>query len=266
MEGKIIAPAPWSLADSIAHLEHPQLAGNINVARPEIGLHAIALDHDSMPCRLFCTQRSSESAAITTISSSESSPLWPLTVAEAYVRGRDLVASYRSTDSWPYSPQLYWQAGTLDAVDGAIASLSHLVSLQTHLLDTHPRVHVASQVPSGELLMISINENGVADVEPVTQDVVTAPTASICCALWRLPNRRLSYAEIVSVQDVRQIEFRFGPNRTLAARWHLFAEFLEKGVIRRARVHAALLPRANDTELAMECCEAASLCPLPLTT
>ena len=44
------------------------------------------------------------------------------------------------------------------------------------------------------------------------------------------------------------------------------ADFLEKGVIRRARVHAAVLPRENDVELALECCRAIENRPLPLTT
>lgn len=262
MEDKSNAPAVWSLKDTVAHLETGQLAGSVDVARPERGLHTTALDRDSNSCRLFCTQRLGESAG----RPHESSSLWPLAVAETYVRGSDLVASYQSAEAWPYSPQLYWQAGTLEAIDGALASLSLLVSVQTHLLDTHPKIHVTSQVPSGDLLLVSIAENGAASVEPVTQEGITPPNASICCALWRLQGGTLSYAEVVSAQDVQQIEFQLGPQRVLAARWHLFAEFLEKGVIRRARVHAALLPRTHDTELAIECCEATSKCPLPLTT
>ena len=41
----------------------------------------------------------------------------------------------------------------------------------------------------------------------------------------------------------------------------MFADFLEKGVIRRARVHAAVLPRENDVELAIECCRAIEQLP-----
>jgi hypothetical protein len=48
--------------------------------------------------------------------------------------------------------------------------------------------------------------------------------------------------------------------------WRLFSEFLEKGVIRRARVHAAILPRQNDLEIAAACCAAIDRLELPLTT
>ena len=56
--------------------------------------------------------------------------------------------------------------------------------------------------------------------------------------------------------------FRPGASGIAVAEWHLFADFLEKGVIRRARVHAALLPRENDFELAVECCRAMEQMPV----
>ncbi len=51
----------------------------------------------------------------------------------------------------------------------------------------------------------------------------------------------------------------------MSAKWELFADFLEKGVIRRARVYGVLLPREDDIELALECCAAVQQIPLPLT-
>ena len=52
----------------------------------------------------------------------------------------------------------------------------------------------------------------------------------------------------------------------MAFEWRLFAEFLEKGVIRRARVHGAIVPRKNDIEIAAACCRAIDGLELPLTT
>jgi hypothetical protein len=51
-----------------------------------------------------------------------------------------------------------------------------------------------------------------------------------------------------------------------SARWTLFAEFLEKGVIRRARLHSAFLSRENDLHFAAACCDAIQRDSLPLTT
>jgi hypothetical protein len=83
--------------------------------------------------------------------------------------------------------------------------------------------------------------------------------------LWRL-STELSYIEIVLQSDVHAIEFEPTAAEGCFLKWRLFSEFLEKGVIRRARVHAVLLPHAGDTELAIECCLAAGDSPLPLTT
>jgi hypothetical protein len=52
----------------------------------------------------------------------------------------------------------------------------------------------------------------------------------------------------------------------MAFEWRLFAEFLEKGVIRRARIHGAIVPRDNDVEIAAACCKAIDGLELPLTT
>src|SRR4051794_6716645 len=65
---------------------------------------------------------------------------WPLRAADVYIRGDDLVASYEPAADWPFSPQLYWQSGPLRQLDGVCASLSLLVSVQTQLLDTFPRI------------------------------------------------------------------------------------------------------------------------------
>jgi hypothetical protein len=50
------------------------------------------------------------------------------------------------------------------------------------------------------------------------------------------------------------------------AQWTLFAEFLEKGVIRRARLHSAFLRREHDLDIAAACCVTIERDSLPLTT
>jgi hypothetical protein len=65
--------------------------------------------------------------------------------------------------------------------------------------------------------------------------------------------------------DFRQLICSSGLRGEQCAEWHLFSDFLEKGVIRRARVYGVLLPRKNDIELALECCSKFERSPLPLT-
>jgi hypothetical protein len=190
---------------------------------------------------------------------------WPLPVVETYVRGDDFVAGYGPTDNWPYSPQLYWRANTLSEVERSLASMSLLVSVQTHLLDTLPRIVVSSEFPSGETHFITIGEIDGAEIVPIESDRALNPIGAVCCTLQRHRSAPISYAQIVVATDFRQLRFDGAPTNQMTAKWELFADFLEKGVIRRARVHGVLLPREEDIELALECCAAVERIPLPLT-
>jgi hypothetical protein len=75
----------------------------------------------------------------------------------------------------------------------------------------------------------------------------------------------LSYVEIMPAGDFHALRLRNEGNGA-AFEWRLFDEFLEKGVIRRARVHAAIVPRESDIEIATACCNAIDGLELPLTT
>src|SRR4051812_21648269 len=106
----------WSLRGNEAELSCGKLSGRIDASRPNAGLHDVAIDDAQQAIGLFHAYRSD-------ITREKS---WPLPVAESYVRGDDLVASYQASDDWPFSPQLYWRANSLRAVDGVFASLSLL--------------------------------------------------------------------------------------------------------------------------------------------
>src|SRR6476660_3249868 len=137
----------WSLRGNVAELSCGKISGRIDASRPNAGLHDVAVDGAEHATNLLRVYRSD-------ITGEKS---WPLPLAESYVRGNDLVASYQATDSWPFSPQLYWRANSLRSVDGVLASASLLVSVQTHLLDTVPQIAVASRVSCEESLLVSAN-------------------------------------------------------------------------------------------------------------
>src|SRR5262249_47890381 len=86
-----------------------------------------------------------------------------------------------------------------------------------------------------------------------------------CCVVMRLADQPLSYIEIMPAGDFHAVR----PSRdkdNVTFEWRLFAEFLEKGVIRRARVHCAIVPRDKDVGIAAACCRAIDRLELPLTT
>lgn len=245
--------AAWTLAGEIASLRCAALSATVNLARPQSGLDALRIENAAVAGHLLAL-------------SPGGGKEWPARVGDSYVRGCDLVATYAATSAWPYAPQIYWSAGELGG-DSTLATLSLLVSIQTNLLDTHPEVDVASRLSSEEVLRLSPAGADDLHVESLPEgETAIQPGAGASCVLWRLADRPVSYAEIVPASDFRRLTVRTARGGFCEARWQLFVEFLEKGVIRRARVHTAFLPRENDVELAAELCRAAENQPLPLTT
>jgi hypothetical protein len=148
-------------------------------------------------------------------------------------------------------------------LNGVHGWLSLLVSVETHLLDTWPRICVGSQLACREVLQID-PAMGTASAIEREQTLQSAP--GICCVLRRLRDVPVSYAEIVPASDFRELTVRRDAPDSFWVEWDLFADFLEKGVIRKARLHGTFLPRENDIGIALECCRAIERRPLPLTT
>jgi hypothetical protein len=239
----------WSLRGTVADLNCGNLSARIDASRPSAGLYDVSIagvQHVSDLLRVHRTDGAVQRS-------------WPLALTESYVRGNDLVASYEATEEWPFSPQLYWQADSLRAVAGVLASASLLVSVQTHLLDTVPQIAVASLVPCDESPVVLVS----GCVQPVVQ--TTLPTNEDCCVVSRLKDVPFSYIEIMPAGDFHATSLH-AEGKGVAFEWRLFAEFLEKGVIRRARLHAAIVPREKDVEIAAACCKAIDRLQLPLTT
>lgn len=248
-------PSIWSLQSTIAHLQYGALAAHVDVARPNVGLQGITLDQAIIDGQLLCATRST---------SGPQKNVWPLPLIETYLRGRDLIASYGPVDDWPYTPNIYWRADSLAAIDDVRASLLLLISVQTQLLDTNPQICVTSELESCEDLYFCWSAGEASEVLPRDRGDVIDPQGTLCCVLRRLDNG-LTYVEIVPTTDFRWARWSSDSPRRSQFSWQLFSEFLEKGVIRRARIHAVIMPQERDLELAAECCAWLEKVPLPLT-
>jgi len=250
----------WKFHSPLGALQCGALQGQVDVARPQLGLHRLSLDLAALNGQICSIERDAESDA--------SAAAWPAKLADAYVRGGDLVATYQATDDWPFAPQVYWRAEMPESMDEVLGSLSLLVSVSTHLLDTHPRISATTQLAADEVLHVAPSDDEDVRTTSLTgrRESVLRPGTDACCLLWRLPGGKISYAEIVPASDFRQLTVRHDKNGACQARWELFADFLEKGVIRRARLQTAFLPRENDAQLAAACCRHFADRPLPLTT
>lgn len=261
MENSATGSETWSFQPPTAELRHTPWSGRVDLSHPELGFHAISVGTGSFTGRILCVRRSQESSD--SRQKHQRTP-WPL--ADAYVRGADLVATYAPSDGWPFSPQIYWRTNPTDRGEQS-CSLSLLVSVQTHLLETWPRINIESDLRSAEILLVSAQANDGIDSNALSHgNHVFYPTASAGCILHRPAGADFSYAEIMPPTDFREMRLSWNADGACHTAWSLFADFLEKGVIWRARLQSLLLPRRRDVELARECCQAIDRRPLPLTT
>jgi hypothetical protein len=139
--------------------------------------------------------------------------------SDAYVRGHDLVVTYRETPERPFTVQVYWSA---TAVQGGELILDATVSIQTRAWEAYPRVTVASKLADSTI--------GTGAEESV--------------ALLRPPGVEWSYAETALPEDFALVAP--AAPACAATLWTFADQFMERGVIRRRRVRGAIVPRVED--------------------
>ena len=232
----------WQLTDSIATLESNDLRARLDLKRPRAGLQFKRMRKDSrLEFNIFgIAQEAVQSTDVVKL--------------DAYVRGRDLVALYDESQPDHLRTQAYWRvlsASDLSASctpESVITAFDLILSVNTNLLDSDPQVTVQSTVPSKGLVS--------------HLDVGSAREAS--AVLVRLADENLNYLEIVHPTDAcRSWIDESGPAHTQINHL-LFQRRLEKGVILRARIRAAIVVSEEAEKLAAEVYEhfAASEPPL----
>jgi hypothetical protein len=234
----------WTIEPPIAKLRCGGLRGLVNFSRPQQGVFDLRFGDRAIDGQLLAVKWAAGAE-----DADNQSAAWPAAVADAYVRDGDLVATYGQMPDWPYAPQIYWRVESVSTLGATIPTLSLLVSIQTDSLDTHPAIRVATRLRAVEVM----------EVGPAAEHDAMA-------RLWRLSEHDLSYLEVVPQSDFGDLAVGGDAAGHLTTEWRLFGEFLEKGVIRRARLLSAFLPRERDEELAAACCGSLQERPLPLTT
>lgn len=259
----------WRIQQTQAILNAPGLTASVDLRRPDDGITNVR--HGEMPAsgaRLLQIRprRGAHRAAL----------------LDAYVRGPDLVASYRPASSESLAIQVYWRFIAFRDLDAV--GLELIVSVQTDLLDDDPCSTVGSELPCGELRQaIRSDPVGFASVDlPAELETSTRRQMGIGLFLYRpdatrtappsenlseanLPagahpthtnSRRASALEMVHPADFAAGEFmRRGGSGLVQSQFALFEERLEKGVIRRARMAAVLLAcDARDDEPVADQC------------
>ncbi len=175
---------------------------------------------------------------------------------DAYVRGNDLVATYEENPPRLVRAQIYWRR--LKAADFSpqfaehvAAALDLIVSVNTSLLDSDPQSKVMSTFPAAHELLSVGGDTSVAE----NQSLLVRPESGGLC-----------YAEMVHPAEFCRTQINAKLDRSPAAViHHLFQERLEKGVILRGWIRAALVARKHDAAAALDAYQHFAAAEPPLT-
>ncbi len=248
----------WHLDPSSARWESARFSAAMELAFPSRGLQAITWDGaalaDAALMQVTVAARGGERAE---------------RIEDAYIRGSDLIVTYAEASDSVVRPQVCWRVvHQPHAASGVV--LEVLVSVQTQCLDSDPRVQVTSVLPGREWMLLTggaaasdCRPVGWPDASPHTVDVAAACQA----LLARLPASACSYGHILTPSDLVHAQLSWdAARRATALETTYFAGRLEKGVLRRARSRAVLMPRAGDAELLVELLLGTVATAPPLTT
>ena len=252
-----MTPPLWQLDRHHARLELDPLEGTIDLSRPGEGLGALRLQSGRLAdARLL-------GIAIPSLSAGDAD-----SVVECYVRGTDLVAVYRESEHWPVQVEARWRAGSRSTPDGPLTTVELAVSVHTALLDSRPELSVQSVLPTEGVRRLVDQSTARFELLDPHGPASIHPGDGPGCLLFRLPESTLSYVEMVHPADFLEdhLEGGVGSGPTVLVRHRLFGGRLEKGVILRARVCGAFLPRDGDLQSAAACFAGFAATELPLGT
>ena len=174
-------------------------------------------------------------------------------VVDRWCRGRDLTLVTEPADGRSLRATVTWRF--LEQPPG-IDAWEAVVSAQTSLLDSDATLSVLSDVDAGEVVAGSgrgdwRRATGGALPEGATAVIARRPATSVLIAVHPADLRRID----VALRDsVAHVECR------------LFASAIEKGVLLRSRVLAAIGPREHDDAWAARLLDAFVASPPPLAT
>lgn len=171
-----------------------------------------------------------------------------LEVQEAYVRQDDLIVRFGQGEKDLYGLQLDWRH---TEVTHAQFAIELWISIQTSLLDTYPNLLLTSDTPGDSWDSIPLRD-------------LVDDSNSKRAAIYASRTKHEMVAIMIHASDVEQAQ-EVTTNRKTACCTKLFGAFLEKGVIRRARVSAVVFDGHPSMNRIRAAYAEVSSQPLPLT-
>jgi hypothetical protein len=234
-------PVVWQLESHVAKLAVDGFWISVDVAEPNKGL-SIARSAESLV----------DAEQILCVELGNCDPLDAARV-DAFVRGRDLVVTYAERPPRHVRAQVYWRNISPEEFAPGLqqniaVAFDLILSVNTSLLDEDPQSMVRSSVASAS-------------------EIVNVRTAPGCFIIRTGGEGLQSYVEMVHPADYQEsrafIDDSAPPRAQLAHK--LFAQRLEKGVILRARVRAALVDGPSDEVVALAAFQHFAAAEPPLT-
>jgi hypothetical protein len=204
-----LAKVVWHLQGAKATVACGPFLAEVDVERPTRGLHNLRLSNDAVDGWLLGVD----------VANAEATPqqpqLWQ--PADVYVRGSDLVVTYREHTAQPFQLQIYWRLLPTTGVEAL--ALEAIVSIQTREWEAYPAISISSaldvsgaQLHAGGVRFLSYHDWSYVEASPVGDFEPTIAQAPA---------------------GLRQANWQFGKR------------FMERGVIRRLRVRGAVVANAN---------------------
>ena len=179
-------------------------------------------------------------------------------LADHWLRGDDVTAVYESADARHLRTTAMWR---LHRSDGATRAWELIASAQTSLLQSDAVLAVVSEIDATDILW------GTCGDGAVQWHAAESPDAT--CVLVRRDGSDTSTGTSVLVAahpgDARRMTVRRDGKRVIVECW-LFSTELEKGVLLRSRVLAAVGPRGDATGWAGDLAAKVAASPPMLTT
>ncbi|HEY2892561.1 MAG TPA: hypothetical protein VGJ16_00050 [Pirellulales bacterium] len=247
----------WQLEDDLARLRFPRVQAELALAAPEGGLGRMSFGGSPV-----------EGLRLLALSSPTARKASSARLVESFGRGGDLIARYADWPEMAMQAQLAWRTAS-PSFGNVLAGVEMVISVETSLLDSCPTMAIVSQVPAQTALNLPDQSSDTFAHIDATRGL--APTAAAGCYLFRLDNLRCSLVQAVHPVDAPTNRLEQSPRSpggektNYLLRHELFAAQLEKGVILRARVLAALIEREADEAAAKALYKAFLDQPLPLT-
>jgi hypothetical protein len=269
-----MSAARWQLEREKARLLDARAEVSIDLAHPERGLSVIVPDMPTTGPRLSVLGFALGDAQRDRLE------------IDAYVRQNDLVATFERVEPQPMRAQVYWRwlepsEFAPDFAAAVLVAFDLIASVNTSLLDADPMSRAGSLIePVAAFLNLTQDKSGnlhtvqlgsLANRRDGAARRIARNNSDTGCFIARIAVGSHSWVEMVHPTDFRGSQATFSDSNSLpdhdavGLSHDLFEQRLEKGVILRARIRAALVKQDHDSECANAALDRFSSAEPPLT-